>query len=145
MAMNPQQWHQQGMTRAQAAEMLRLQRRADRRGGCLMAIVWTLLFGVFYWAWLGIKWTAKGSVVLMRVGWALFVAYPVKWTIVGCRWAWLGTVAATRLAMKGARSAAPLAVAAVASVTSAIQRRGLQAQMPTSVEAPAPTDTPLQE
>jgi hypothetical protein len=117
------------MTRAQAAEMLRLQRRTDRRVGCLWGLVMTVLFGVWYWCWLAVKWTAIGSVKLARIGWT--------WTLIACRWAWLGTVALTRLTIKGAQAAAPLALAAVASVTAAIQRRGAQAQLP-----PAPQVTP---
>ena len=69
------------MTHAQAEEMLRLQRHANAQRGCLMSIVWTLLFGVFYWAWLAVKWTWKGSVALVRLGWRWTVTYPVVWTI----------------------------------------------------------------
>jgi hypothetical protein len=135
----PQQYPEPMMTRAQAAEMLRLQRRADRRGGCLMFVLWTFLFGVFYWTWLAIKWTAIGSLALCRVGWALFVAYPVKWGIAGAELAWVVMVAATRWTVKGVQVAAPLALAAMASLTATIRQRNSQPPQVTPPASPPPS------
>lgn len=85
------------MTKAQADEMIRLQRQANRQRGCLLAVVWTLLFGVFYWAWLALKWTAKGSFALIRLSW--------RWTLAFCKWSWRSSVALGRLTYTGMRAA----------------------------------------
>lgn len=76
------------MTAAQADEMLRLQRRADKRGGLLHFVLFTWLFGIFYWAWLALKWCVILSVKAVRLGWRWTVAYPVKWSVAASRAAW---------------------------------------------------------
>lgn len=88
MSLVKEQQPQPLMTAAQADEMLRLARRADKRGGLLHFVVFTWLFGIFYWSWLALKWTAIGSVKLARIGWNWTVAYPVKWSVQLSRAAW---------------------------------------------------------
>lgn len=61
MATNP--------TQKQMAELIRLQRQANRQRGCLLGILWTLLFGIFYWGWLAVKWTAILSWRAVMLGW----------------------------------------------------------------------------
>lgn len=73
-------------TRAQFDELLRRQRKADRRMGCLMGLVWTWAFGIFYWSWLAMKWTTKGTWALTRWSWEWLCVKPAVWT-------WRGSVA----------------------------------------------------
>lgn len=108
----------QGMTRQQAAEMLRLQRRTGRLVGCLSFVVFTWFFGLFYWSWLALKWTALGAWWLARLTWNWLVAYPLRWTWLGIEWSWRQTVRSMQVLI-------PLAVAAFAFVQARIgQRRG---------------------
>lgn len=108
MATNPQP--QPLMTQVQAEEMLRLQRRADRRGGCLFAIAMSLLFGWFYWAWLALKWTAIGSWKLTVLSWrAAFALSRWSWSagMVAGRWMWRGCVACWHWSVVGTQKAWP--------------------------------------
>lgn len=81
-------------------EQVRLARRADRRAGCLMGLLWTLLFGVFYWGWLAIKWA---TLLAWRSG---ALAWAVCWgaTVTASVWTWRGSVWVTRQAMTWART-----------------------------------------
>lgn len=95
----PPDYPQPVMTKAQADEMIRLQRQANRQRGCLLAVIWTLLFGVYYWGWLALKWTAKGSIALIRLSW--------RWTLAFYKWLWRSSVAVGRLTYEGVRVATP--------------------------------------
>ena len=92
------------MTHAQAEELLRLQRRADKRGGVLHFVLFTWLFGIFYWSWLALKWSVILSVKFVRLGWRWTVAYPVKWSIALCRWTWQASRAAWPYAVRGVQT-----------------------------------------
>ncbi len=104
-----------GMTRAQADEILRLQRRADRRSGCLFGIIMSLLFSWLYWIWLVLKWTAIGSWKLLRWAWSVGVAIcrllwrtsTVTWRLLwrGSTVAWHWTIAGARMLWPHAQSA----------------------------------------
>lgn len=91
------------MTQAQAAEMLRLQRRADRRGGCLFGIVMSLLFSWVYWTWLVVKWTVLSTLALLRWSW--------KASVVLWRWSWAAAVKCWQWSVAATRKATPYAVA----------------------------------
>lgn len=68
-------------------EQVKLQRQANRRLGCLSGVVFTVLFGVWYWAWLAVKWTVKGAVALGMASWGVLVLASV--------WTWRGSVVAS--------------------------------------------------
>lgn len=65
-------------------EQVRLQRQANRRLGCLSGVVFTLFFGVFYWMWLAIKWTAGMCWRGGALAWGAVVLAGV--------WCWRGSV-----------------------------------------------------
>ena len=95
--------------------MIRLQRQANRQRGCLLGILWTLLFGVFYWSWLAIKWTVKASVAVLRLSW--------RWTWALCVWTWRGSVALWRLTYAAIRRGMPFVAAGVRKATPWVQER----------------------
>lgn len=101
---NDNDWQQQqqppSMTRAQADELLRRQRTLERRSGCLWALVMTWFFGVFYWAWRGLKLAVRATWALTVLGW--------RWTVALARWTWRGSVALAQLTVAGVRRAAPI-------------------------------------
>ena len=96
------------MTRAQAAQMIRLQRHANKQRGCLLSIVWLLLFNIFYVAWLAIKlgwrlimWPVR---VASRVGWDVIVKWPIQATVAFSRATWRAVQAATPWAARGGQA-----------------------------------------
>ena len=52
----------------------------------LRFVLFTWLFGIFYWGWLALKWCTIGSWRLLCFTWRWTVTYPVKWSIALTRW-----------------------------------------------------------
>jgi hypothetical protein len=71
---------------AMLEEQNRLLQKADRRGGCLWNLVMVLVFGVFYIAWLVLKWTVQVVVAIASFTWQMIViASLATWRAL--RWA----------------------------------------------------------
>lgn len=61
----------------------------QQSNGCLVTTLVYLLFG-----WIGLAVMAAWK--LTKLGWNLFVAYPVKWTVALTKLTWRGSIALTR-------------------------------------------------
>lgn len=63
-----------------------------KRSGCLHFLLFTWLFGGFYWAWLGLKlcWRVVTWPIRLgtRVGWDVLIKWPWQVSVAACRWGW---------------------------------------------------------